>query len=124
MIWKLVGGPKEEVCYILGNFRQVVSEVLDILTAILPFYLFRYLFFSITLSWSPPSFPFPPLDHLYPTIPLSTAPPTLSKVTFIFKVSATTPGYVLTPEDLELRSSDEKEHVIFVFWSGLTYVNM
>jgi hypothetical protein len=44
---------------------------------------------------------------------------TLAKVTFAFLVSAVTPGYPLTSEDLELRSSDEKEYAMLIL-PGLT----
>lgn len=38
--------------------------------------------------------------------------PSLALVPFpTFLTSAVTPGYVLTPEDLELGASDEREHV-------------
>lgn len=59
--------------------------------------------------------PFCHSDHLYPAIPLSIALPH-SQGRFFRLSWLCAPGYVLTPENLEVRAFKEREHVMFVLW--------
>ena len=61
--------------------------------------------------------PFPQSDGVSPAISPSMAlyPLTLLCSLFTFLVSEVTPGYILTSEDLELGTTDERDHATFVF---------
>lgn len=77
---------------------------------------FSFVFVSIPLLIK--AHPFPPfrlLDDLYPAMFLSTTSPPPRMDPFNFSGFCSTPGYILTSEDLQLRTSDEIECPIFVF---------
>jgi hypothetical protein len=61
----------------------------------------------------PPFFPFPPIYHLYPPIPLSRAL-SQSMNPFTFHGLCGSPGYTLTAEDLQL-GIIFKRNAMFVF---------
>lgn len=67
---------------------------------------------------SPPIFPMPPSQYLCPASSLSRvpSPPHTSLFSLLFfMVSMVTPRYILTSEDLELKTTDKREHAVSDF---------
>lgn len=81
----------------------------------------RILAISPSFCWVSPSpnqsslllFPLLPADPCTLLFPSPLLPDSL---TFYFPVSAVSPGYSLTSEDLELGTADEKEHTALWVW--------
>lgn len=104
------------ICFLVA-FSNVLSGILLSSLHIL------YLSPSCSLTKATPFFHSPPLQIICTLLSLSHLSP-LSWSHFTVLDSAITPGYVLTSEDLALRTADGREHVVFVLLVLVTSLTM
>ena len=93
--------------------------------------LLLYLYLSLFLFWSWRSFPFsflyPVSYHLYDAIPFSIPTQTHTHTHHLYFLhmlldSLVIRWYILTSEDSELGTTNEKEHITFYFWPSITII--